>query len=77
MARGFDSKFVEHQQESGLDRPSPGHELSEAAVLLKRRTLELSRASVVQQMQVATAEGHREMLRRALADLDQQLQGLR
>jgi hypothetical protein len=38
--------------------------------------LELSRADVLRQMKTARSEGHREMLKRALAALDKELGSL-
>jgi methionyl-tRNA formyltransferase len=77
MARGFESKAVADQQEEAQipvgdsERPSldPG-------LLAKRRQLELSRCDVVRRLSLATAEPHREMLRRALAALDTQIAAL-
>ena len=77
MARGFESKAVADQQEETLgpvgdsDRPQV-----EPALLAKKRQLELSRCDVVRRLSVATAEPHREMLRRALDALDTQIAAL-
>jgi hypothetical protein len=77
MARGFESKSVADQQEAaqGAGSPSQG-DLGDAARALKRRRLELSRADVLRQMKAARAEGHREMLKRALAALDKELRSV-
>jgi hypothetical protein len=48
----------------------------ERAAATARRTLELSRAKVEGDLRRATTEAHREMLRRALADLDRRLEHL-
>lgn len=77
MARGFESKSVADQQESAREPERPGREQGDSATLLRRRRLELSRADVLRQMKEARAEGHREMLRRALAALEKQLAELR
>jgi hypothetical protein len=45
--------------------------------LARQRRLELSRVDVLRQMEHARAEGHRQMLERALAALDEQLAALR
>jgi hypothetical protein len=45
-------------------------------VIVKRRSLELARTDVMHQLEVARAEPHREMLRRALNALDQELDRL-
>jgi hypothetical protein len=77
MARGFESKSVADQQESAQE-PKRYREVEggEPAQLLKRRKLELARADVLRRMETATAEGHREMLRRALAALDKDLKSV-
>jgi hypothetical protein len=74
MARGFESKSVADQQEAAQEAgPPPQHDSVDPALLLKRRRLELSRADVLRQMKAARAEGHREMLKRALAALEKDL----
>jgi hypothetical protein len=80
VARGFESKSVADQQDEafGRHRPAareddPAAKAVDPALTAKRRKLELARAAVLQQLEAAHAEAHREMLRRALADLDQQL----
>lgn len=77
MARGFESKSVADQQESLQEPERPLPDQEDPALLLRRRRLELSRADVLRQMKEARAEGHREMLRRALAALEKQLAELR
>ena len=76
MARGFESKFVADQQEEAENRRPGRAEAGDAGLLFKRRKLELARAAVLNQMESARVEGHREMLRRALAALDKDLAGL-
>jgi hypothetical protein len=77
MARGFESKAVADQQEetqapvSDSDRPQ-----ADQALLAKKRQLELSRCDIVRRLSLATAEPHREMLRRALEALDTQIAAL-
>jgi hypothetical protein len=76
MARGFESKSVAAQQEeaeAGSAR-SPGGD--DGARLARRRGLELSRADVERRLAEARAEPHREMLRRALAALDEEIAAL-
>ncbi len=74
MARGFESKAVADQQEearlpvSDSERPQV-----EPALLARRRQLELSRCDIVRRLSLATAEPHREILRRALDALDLQI----
>jgi len=76
MARGFESKSVADQQEEAQNRRTRPQITGDPAVLARRRKLELGRAAVLEQMAAAHAEAHREMLRRALADLEQQLAAL-
>ncbi len=75
MARGWESKFVETQMESAetssqetsdQDNPDPERMRQHQALLL-------SRSRVLQQLQLSQNPRHREMLNRALADLDQEL----
>jgi hypothetical protein len=77
MARGFESKAVADQQESARERKPRRAPLSDTARATRRRGLELSRADVVTRLASARAEGHKEMLRRALAALDKELASLR
>lgn len=78
MARGFESKPVTVQQELA-DAPSPEHLQEEKEVRLRthRRRLELSRADVQRRLEAAQAKPHREMLRRALDALDEEILSLR
>lgn len=47
-----------------------------AAVVVKRRRLELAKTDVMRQLERARAEAHREMLHRALHALDEELDRL-
>ncbi len=78
MARGWESKSVESQQDDAAGRKRPGPALTEEQrqAAAKRRTLELSRARLVDDLGRATAPHHRQMLERALADIDASLQSL-
>jgi hypothetical protein len=77
MARGFESKSVADQQELARDvRPRKG-DPADPVSLQKRRRLELGRADVLRHMESATAEGHRQVLKRALDALDRELASLR
>lgn len=76
MARGWESKSVEQQQEEmWAQRRAPGAPISPEAQRRnrKREGLLLSRERLAQQLQVAGKPRHREMLERALAGLDSQL----
>jgi len=79
MARGWESKSVEDQQASAEARStSPGRELTpeERERHAKRATLVLSRARILQDLQLACDKRHRAMLEQARADLDRQIADL-
>ena len=79
MARGFDSKFVEAQQEEAARRTShTGQVMSpaERAAAERRRTLELTRTRTARDLNRATAPAHRKMLQEALAALDREIEQL-
>ena len=74
MARGFESKSVTDQQESAFeDAGSRG----EPGPPPKRRKLELARADLLNRIETAGNDRYRDMLRRALADVDKELAALR
>jgi len=78
MARGFESKAVTDQQETvGAVMPYSDRPTVDPARLAKQRKLELARADVVRRLGDARAEGHREILKRALAALDADIAELR
>ena len=80
MARGFDSKSVEYQQEEALRsrQEKQGRPLSEEerARLQRRQTLKLARARTAADLSRATSPAQQEMLGRALAALDAKLKAL-
>lgn len=78
MARGWESKSVESQQEEASRTRTPKPALTpEQRVLQERRTtLELSRARLADDLSRATAPHHRRMLEQALENIDQQLSQL-
>jgi hypothetical protein len=76
MARGWESKSVEQQQEEMSERRksvrdpiSPDQQQRNR----KREGLLLSRGRLAQQLQAATSPRHRQMLEQAIAELDRQL----
>lgn len=77
MARGFESKSVTAQQEdaasSRLQRVGAAEDSARRS---RRRGLELSRRDVERRLAEAHAEPHREMLRRALAALQDEISAL-
>jgi hypothetical protein len=77
MARGFESKSVADQQESALASPSSSRERNmDPMVQQKRRGLELGRADVLRQMETARADGHRQVLKKALDAIEKELKRL-
>lgn len=76
MARGWESKSVEAQQDAagadrGLVRPVVSPEA--AARRATRATLALARTRVQADLKSASAAAHRTMLEHAIADLDRQI----
>ena len=76
MARGWESKSVEQQQEGMAEqRKSVRAKISpdEQQRNRKRAGLLLSRGRLTQQLQAASHPRHRQMLEQAIAELDRQL----
>jgi hypothetical protein len=75
MARGFDSKFIEAQQEEAtrtqVVRPAMTPE--QQAIAERRRSIELARSRAESDLQRATIPAHRQMLEQAILALDEQL----
>ncbi|MGE4067880.1 MAG: hypothetical protein AB7H88_13975 [Vicinamibacterales bacterium] len=77
MARGWESKAVESQQEDASRTRDPGERLSAEARdrLQRRRTLELAAAQAQAELGAACRAAHRDMLRLKLeairAELDE------
>ena len=78
MARGWESKSIESQQDDAARRGPARPALTDAqrAVLEQRKSLELSRARISDDLSRATLPHHRGMLEQALADIDAQLSRL-
>ena len=78
MARGWESKSIEAQQDAAAAPRQKGPELSreEAARQAERATLMLARTRALADLQVACASAHRAMLEQAIADLDRRLKAL-
>jgi TATA-binding protein-associated factor Taf7 len=80
MARGWESKSVEAQQEAAVDRPSETaasqrNNSPEAHAKRERLlTLRMSRTRTLQQLETATNPRHREMLQKALRTLEAELE---
>ncbi len=78
MARGWESKAVEAQQEAAATDKKPAAPISaaEAARRSERMTLQLARARAQADLQTACASAHRAMLEQAIADLDRRIRAL-
>ena len=79
MARGFESKQVEFQQEEaarGRSAPRPALTSEERARRDRRQALELSKTRMQNDLSRAKAPAHRRMLEQALTALDKELQAL-
>lgn len=79
MARGWESKSIEAQQDAAADRkkvPATAVTADEAARRGQRATLMLARTRALADLQHACAAAHRAMLERAIADLDERLAAL-
>jgi hypothetical protein len=75
MARGFESKSVESQQEAAQQRrpAGPPVDRAEAHRRAERATLMLARARAEADLKGASAPAHRAMLEHAIADLDRRI----
>jgi hypothetical protein len=75
MARGWGSKFAETQIESAetSNQQSSQHDNPNAGRIRQQQALLLSRSRVLQQLEISHNPQYREMLNRALADLEAQL----
>ena len=75
MARGWESKAVEAQQQDASDQSAKGPNLTpEAAALSRQReTLRLARENVLKQLEAAEDERHRKLLQDSLAALEAKL----
>jgi len=78
MARGWESKSVEQQQEEASAQKVHRQPLTPEQITRenRRKGLELSRHRMMQQMEATSNPKYREMLERALADLDNELNRL-
>ena len=78
MARGWESKAVEAQQDAAAERRSTAPPVSEAEARRRgeRASLMLARTRALSDLQQACAPAHRAMLEQAIADLDRRLKTL-
>jgi hypothetical protein len=76
MAKGFESKSVEEQQNEVRDAQKstkPRLTAEQIAQKQSRDSLEMSRQRVMQQLQTACNPNHRKMLEKALTDLNERI----
>lgn len=78
MARGWESKSVEAQQDAAANKGpvAPAVSPEEAARRAERNTLMLARTRALTDLQTACAPAHRAMLEAAIADLDRKIMTL-
>ena len=78
MARGWESKSIEAQQDAAEVPKSTGPALTpeQAARKTQRATLMLARTRALADLQRACVPAHRAMLEQAVADLDRRLEAL-
>lgn len=78
MARGFESKAVEAQQQEATERRAlrPAMTPQDAQRAAERGTLMLARTRALSDLQRACAPAHRAMLEQAIRDLDIRLAAL-
>jgi hypothetical protein len=80
MARGWESKSVEAQQEEASEKSSrsgnPKMSAKEAAAFREKEALRLARQRVTQQLEASSSPRHRKVLQDALAALDEKLERL-
>jgi len=78
MARGWESKNVESQQDAAAEarRKRPPVSPDDVRQQTERATLMLARTRALSDLQQACAPAHRAMLEQAIADLDRRLVAL-
>jgi hypothetical protein len=78
MARGWESKSIEAQQEEAARNRTPKPTLTEAQRVAegRRRTLQLARTRASEDLARASSSAHRTMLEQTIKAIDEQLRGL-
>jgi molecular chaperone DnaK (HSP70) len=79
MARGWESKSIEAQQEDAASRQSsdkPRLTREEADRLREKERLQLSLRNVIEQLNNSQNSQHRAMLERAKSDLERRIENL-
>jgi hypothetical protein len=88
VARGWESKAIESQQEAaadarrtgppaGLPAEAPGAKAGDRSRQAAHATLMLARTRALADLQCACAPAHRAMLEQAIGDLDQRIAALK
>jgi hypothetical protein len=79
VARGWESKAIESQQESAAEarRSAPSILPGDPSLHAAHATLMLARTRALADLQSACAPAHRAMLEQAIADLDQRIAALK
>jgi hypothetical protein len=79
MARGWESKSVEAQQQDAQNdsrKPTAPLSAAERSAMQRRRTLELARARTLADLERSSSPVHRAMLEQALRAIDEQMRQL-
>ena len=78
MARGWESKSIEAQQEEAVRSRAPNRTTTPAELgnVERTRVLELARRRALEDLKRASIPAHRQMLEHAIAALDEQLAAL-
>ena len=76
MARGWESKAVENQQQEAADRSSIPPVREDPTRQVERSMLMLARSRALADLQLACAPAHRAMLEQAIRDLDARVAAL-
>ena len=78
MARGWESKSIEQQQDEAQSAKEPKRHLTPAqrAAESRKEGLKLSRNRILQQLQSARNENYRKTLEQALAVLEEEIKHL-
>jgi hypothetical protein len=80
MARGWESKSVEAQQEDAASERTlkkPRLTRQQADRLREKESLQLSLKNVVRQLEDSSSSKHRDVLERAKSDLERKIENLR
>jgi len=76
MARGWESKSVESQQEAREARSSVNGDRDELELRRRRESVEMSRRRVLSELETSRSDVHRAALQNALHHLDGELKKL-